>query len=109
MAAVEVTRVWTAFLSLLTALLAALGFRHGTTTATAVPAARPEQPAAPAPAPAPVPVPRKASVRDRSLPPTIKQRIRAEAHGSSPSVRHLPSAAAAEPAPTELPDLALAA
>lgn len=106
MAAVEVSRVWTAFLSLLTALLAALGFRHGTTTASAVPAARPQQPAAPAPAP--VPVPRKASARDRSLPPTIKQRIQAEAHGSSPSVRHLPSAAE-QPAPTGLADLALAA
>jgi hypothetical protein len=106
MAAVEVSRVWTAFLSLLTALLAALGFRSGTTTASAVPAARPQQPAAPAPAP--VPVPRKASARDRSLPPTIKQRIHAEAHGSSPSVRHLPSAAV-QPAPTGLADLALAA
>jgi hypothetical protein len=28
--------------------------------------------------------------KDRSLPPTIKQRIRAEAHGSTPSGRHLP-------------------
>ncbi|WP_240500978.1 DUF6344 domain-containing protein, partial [Streptomyces neyagawaensis] len=27
--------------------------------------------------------------RDRALPPTMKQRIRAEAHGSSPSCRHL--------------------
>ncbi|MFJ8111130.1 DUF6344 domain-containing protein [Streptomyces sp. NPDC096132] len=26
----------------------------------------------------------------RSLPPTIKQRIRAEAHGKSPSCRHRP-------------------
>ncbi|MGW5676441.1 DUF6344 domain-containing protein [Streptomyces sp. NPDC003860] len=30
-----------------------------------------------------------AEARERSLPPTIKQRIRAEAHGSSPSVRKL--------------------
>ncbi|MYT70166.1 MULTISPECIES: DUF6344 domain-containing protein [unclassified Streptomyces] len=28
----------------------------------------------------------------RSLPPTMKQRIRAEAHGSSPSCRHRPPA-----------------
>ncbi|MCX4549446.1 DUF6344 domain-containing protein [Streptomyces sp. NBC_01387] len=28
--------------------------------------------------------------KDRALPPTIKQRIRAEAHGSTPSTRHLP-------------------
>lgn len=27
--------------------------------------------------------------RDRALPPTMKQRIRAEAHGSSPATRHL--------------------
>ncbi|MCK8676258.1 DUF6344 domain-containing protein [Streptomyces lichenis] len=46
--------------------------------------------------------------RDRSLPPTIKQRIRAEAHGSSPSVRHLP-AVAPLPAGMDLADLALAA
>ncbi|MFE4061172.1 DUF6344 domain-containing protein, partial [Streptomyces sp. NPDC059096] len=35
----------------------------------------------------------RALPRARSLPPTIKQRIRAEAHGSSPSVRHLPARA----------------
>ncbi|MFE3741258.1 DUF6344 domain-containing protein, partial [Streptomyces sp. NPDC059134] len=35
----------------------------------------------------------RALPRARSLPPTIKQRIRAEAHGSSPSVRHLPALA----------------
>ncbi|MFI6285713.1 DUF6344 domain-containing protein [Streptomyces sp. NPDC051018] len=32
-----------------------------------------------------------AGARVRSLPPTIKQRIRAEAHGASPSVRKLPA------------------
>ncbi|MEV2201088.1 DUF6344 domain-containing protein [Streptomyces fradiae] len=32
--------------------------------------------------------------RDRALPPTIKQRIRAEAHGASPAVRRLSAAAA---------------
>jgi hypothetical protein len=32
--------------------------------------------------------------RDRSLPPTMKQRIRAEAHGSSPTARTLSGAAA---------------
>lgn len=30
--------------------------------------------------------------RERALPPTIKQRIRAEAHGASPAVRRLPAA-----------------
>ncbi|MDI5961990.1 DUF6344 domain-containing protein [Streptantibioticus silvisoli] len=33
--------------------------------------------------------PRSPLARERSLPPTIKQRIRAEAHGSSPSVRRV--------------------
>ncbi|MET9426195.1 DUF6344 domain-containing protein [Streptomyces sp. NPDC003036] len=94
-------------IALLTALLGALGFGRGTAARTA-----------PAPAAAAsvsgsasvsVPVQRGASpgpVRPRALPPTIKQRIRAEAHGSSPSVRHLPAAAPAEP---DLTDLALAA
>ncbi|SCF86833.1 MULTISPECIES: DUF6344 domain-containing protein, partial [unclassified Streptomyces] len=41
--------------------------------------------------PARASVPRATASRDRSLPPTIKQRINAEAHGSSPSVRHLPA------------------
>ncbi|MBW5484730.1 DUF6344 domain-containing protein [Streptomyces bambusae] len=34
------------------------------------------------------------AVRGGSLPPTIAQRIRAEAHGSSPSVRRSTTAAA---------------
>ncbi|WP_405797035.1 DUF6344 domain-containing protein [Streptomyces sp. NBC_01506] len=35
-------------------------------------------------------LPRSARPADTSRPPTIEQRIRAEAHGSSPSVRRLP-------------------
>ncbi|MFF7714954.1 DUF6344 domain-containing protein [Streptomyces sp. NPDC007988] len=34
---------------------------------------------------------RQRTPRDRALPPTIKQRIRAEAHGASPAVRKVPS------------------
>ncbi|MEU7281380.1 DUF6344 domain-containing protein [Streptomyces sp. NPDC045431] len=98
-------------IALLTALLGALGFGPGTAakaakTAPALPAA---SASASLSASAVVPVQRAASpvrVRPRALPPTIKQRIRAEAHGSSPSVRRLPAAAPAEPDPT---DLALAA
>ncbi len=52
--------------------------------------------------------------RDRALPPTIKQRIRAEAHGASPAVRRLAAAgalAACHPAdpPTPAADRATAA
>ncbi|WP_328328789.1 MULTISPECIES: DUF6344 domain-containing protein [unclassified Streptomyces] len=59
---------------------------------TAPDAAEPA-PAAPAPAPAtvePAQIAWWALPKDRALPPTIKQRIRAEAHGSTPSTRHLP-------------------
>ncbi|MFJ8645306.1 DUF6344 domain-containing protein [Streptomyces sp. NPDC093546] len=94
-------------IALLSALLGALGFGRATAAKTAPAPAT--APAAPASEPVFVPVQRGASpgpVRPRALPPTIKQRIRAEAHGSSPSVRHLPAAAPAEP---DLTDLALAA
>ncbi|MFE2377176.1 DUF6344 domain-containing protein [Streptomyces sp. NPDC059398] len=70
---------------------------------TGIPAVRTAPEAAvPAPAPAPASAERKpvdvepaqvawwALPKDRALPPTIKQRIRAEAHGSTPSTRHLP-------------------
>ncbi|WP_406138277.1 DUF6344 domain-containing protein [Streptomyces sp. NBC_01089] len=69
---------------------------------TGIPAVRTAPEAAePAPAPAPAAAPVPVTVepaqvawwalpKDRALPPTIKQRIRAEAHGSTPSTRHLP-------------------
>ncbi|MFE4590699.1 DUF6344 domain-containing protein [Streptomyces laurentii] len=44
------------------------------------------------------------SGRSHALPPTLKQRIRAEAHGSSPSVRHLRADAHA-PVSTDLAHL----
>ncbi|MEU0273877.1 DUF6344 domain-containing protein [Streptomyces sp. NPDC006307] len=115
MAAVRFTSyVWTLIsplIALLTALLGALGFCRGTAARTApAPASVPAAAASVSgSASVSVPVQRGASpgpVRPRALPPTIKQRIRAEAHGSSPSVRHLPAAAPAEP---NLTDLALAA
>ncbi|MFE2600180.1 DUF6344 domain-containing protein [Streptomyces sp. NPDC057617] len=107
MAALKVKKLWTVFITAFFAVLASLGFSTPAAAAgTAV-----QQPAEqPVPAPAgeaggtaeaaeaadPVPVratvPRAAGAsRDRSLPPTIRQRITAEAHGSSPSVRHLPA------------------
>ncbi|MGA4865556.1 DUF6344 domain-containing protein [Streptomyces lavendulocolor] len=128
MAAVKVTHpvthFWTAFFSLLSAILTSLGLKRtskaaipvyaaGTPAAgatAAAPATPPGSATAPEstygaePAPAAVPAPRcstpvwGAGHDFRSLPPTIKQRIRAEAHGSSPSVRHLPAARIPHPA-----------
>ncbi|MFF8291603.1 DUF6344 domain-containing protein [Streptomyces sp. NPDC016309] len=113
-----VTHFWTAFFSLLSAILTALGVKRtpkaavpvyaaadratATTTITAAGAASGERttagtgagtatPAAAVPAPRHF-APAWAPGRVRSLPPTIKQRIRAEAHGTSPSVRHVPAA-----------------
>ncbi|MFG2329889.1 DUF6344 domain-containing protein [Streptomyces sp. NPDC048604] len=101
MATAKVKQFWTAFVSVLVALLGALGFATPATAAQQAAVSRPEEPAADAvarrvlakvpaqtdrraPASAAAPKARKAS-----LPPTIKQRIRAEAHNATPSVRHL--------------------
>ncbi|MFJ4406864.1 DUF6344 domain-containing protein [Streptomyces sp. NPDC088910] len=110
----NVTAFWSAFVGVLLKLVAGLGFATPARTArvhtaadqaAAVPAAT--VPAATVPAaavaaangtgatPTPtrtpscaalLPAPRPSS---RSLPPTMKQRIRAEAHGSSPSARSI--------------------
>ncbi|WP_175409603.1 DUF6344 domain-containing protein, partial [Streptomyces sp. TRM64462] len=96
-ATVKAKQFWTACVSLLRMLLAVVGHgtpaRAETSVVRVAPAVR--RPAAPAPAPVPAQRTRSSSfaaVRERALPPTIKQRIRAEAHGSSPSVRRLPAA-----------------
>ncbi|MEJ8636130.1 DUF6344 domain-containing protein [Streptomyces sp. NPDC006475] len=119
MAANKVRNLWTAFFSALVALLASVGL---TTVASAA-----QQSAVQTPERADLPrqtrteavrgtVPAQSTrwsptMRDRSLPPTIKQRISAEAHGSSPATRHLPSAesddAAIEPGSDTLADRAL--
>lgn len=92
-----VTSIWTALLAALVALFASLGF--GAKAAPAV--AGVSAPAAPA---TPAVTARRTAVTARrtwrammrggSLPPTIKQRIRAEAHGKTPSVRRSTTAAA---------------
>ncbi|MEV7277112.1 DUF6344 domain-containing protein [Streptomyces sp. NPDC093111] len=99
MATAKVKQFWTAFISVLFALLASLGLA-GTATAAQQPALQQgEEPAVAGGAgtvaarPA-VSVPAQRShqwrtPQGRALPPTIKQRIGAEAHGSSPAVRHL--------------------
>ncbi|MFD8641408.1 DUF6344 domain-containing protein [Streptomyces zaomyceticus] len=101
MATAKVKQFWTAFISVLFALLASVGLA-GTAAATQQPAVQqPEEPAGTAAGTAPVAGERAALASvpaqrahqwpvagDRSLPPTIKQRIAAEAHGSSPASRH---------------------
>ncbi|MFC8282605.1 DUF6344 domain-containing protein [Streptomyces cyaneofuscatus] len=83
--------IWTAFITAFFALLASLGL--ATATASATNAAQPsattqEHTGAKAATPL-APSVRWTLPRDRALPPTMKQRIRAEAHGSSPATRHL--------------------
>ncbi|MET9424342.1 DUF6344 domain-containing protein [Streptomyces sp. NPDC006540] len=98
MATFKVRNLWNAFITAFFALLASVGLT--TAAATAQPAAQsPEEPAdaaRPKALRATVPAQTRRQVtwlaprvRDRSLPPTMKQRISAEAHGSSPAVRHL--------------------
>ncbi|MFG3347736.1 DUF6344 domain-containing protein [Streptomyces sp. NPDC048018] len=100
MATAKVKQFWTALVSVLFALLASLGLATPATAARQPALQQGEEPAlaggaAAAAARPAVPVPAQRTPRDwhtaqgRALPPTIKQRIRAEAHGSSPSVRHL--------------------
>ncbi|PKV86729.1 DUF6344 domain-containing protein [Streptomyces sp. TLI_146] len=91
MATSKLTTWWTALIGALVALLASLGLTGQATAAASVPqqaAAHhrgekllPETPNV-----------RWALPSASALPPTMKQRIRAEAHGSSPSTRHLPGA-----------------
>ena len=90
----KVMKLWTAIVTAFLALCTALGLITTTTATTAAAAAQPEsstrtgtaQRTAPT-----IPAPRHwAWSYSRALPPTMKQRIRAEAHGKSPSCRHRP-------------------
>ncbi|MFF0480485.1 DUF6344 domain-containing protein [Streptomyces sp. NPDC004435] len=117
MATAKVKQFWTAFISVLFALLASVGLAAPAAAQGQAPVTQPEEPAAPA---APAAAPRTttaaatrqaepwAPVRQGSLPPTIKQRIGAEAHGSSPAVRQLRAATPLASDPAALTDLALA-
>ncbi|MFB7025418.1 MULTISPECIES: DUF6344 domain-containing protein [unclassified Streptomyces] len=123
MATAKVKQFWAAFISVLFALLASVGLA-GTAAAAQQPAVQqPEEPVAPAAATtasaagerASASVPAQRAHRwpllagDRSLPPTIKQRIAAEAHGSSPTARQRSAVpAAVESDPVALTELALA-
>jgi uncharacterized protein DUF6344 len=96
-------KLWTSFVTALLTLCTTLGLIT-VTTATAAEAqtepahedtARTTPPATRTPAVHP-PLPRA-----RALPPTMKQRIGAEAHGKSPSCRHRPLDDSAEAEPDD--------
>ncbi|MEU3603978.1 DUF6344 domain-containing protein [Streptomyces sp. NPDC035033] len=122
MAAAKVKQFWTAFISVLFALLASVGLAAPAAAQGQAPVSQPEEPATPAAPAAPVAAAERAATIGQqrraepwyplpqgSLPPTIKQRIAAEAHGSSPSARHLRAAAPLAGDPVALTELALAA
>ncbi|MEV6198548.1 DUF6344 domain-containing protein [Streptomyces sp. NPDC051771] len=120
MATAKVKQFWTAFISVLFALLASVGLAAPAAAQGQAPVTQPEEPAAPAATVTAVTAERAATVvaqrraepwaplRRGSLPPTIKQRIGAEAHGSAPASRTLRSAAPLASDPAELTRLALA-
>lgn len=101
MAALKVRNLWTAFVTAFFALLASVGLTTATATAaTPQPAvATPDEPAragvrttgtgVPEQIRMAVPQRLPAARGSRSLPPTMKQRIGAEAHGASPATRRL--------------------
>ncbi|MFF1480681.1 DUF6344 domain-containing protein [Streptomyces sp. NPDC058301] len=91
MATSKLTTWWTALIGAFVALFSFLGLAGQATAAASVPQQgavhhRSENLAAE------TPNVRWALPSASALPPTMKQRIRAEAHGSSPSTRHLPTA-----------------
>ncbi|WEH16737.1 DUF6344 domain-containing protein [Streptomyces sp. VNUA24] len=85
MAQNKVMKLWTAVVTAVLALCTALGLITTTASAAVPQTGTTRNCAAPTTLPATaLPV----RPHDRALPPTMKQRIRAEAHGSSPSCRH---------------------
>lgn len=90
MATSKLTTWWTALIGALVALLASLGLA-GHATAAAPSASVPQHDVTynrSEPATSVAPAVQWALPAASALPPTMKQRIRAEAHGSSPSSRH---------------------
>jgi hypothetical protein len=94
MAQNKVMKLWTAIVTAFLALLAALGLVATTaTTAVAQTEATGNRENANAHhVTMPTPSQHWSWSHARALPPTMKQRIRAEAHGKSPSCRHRPLA-----------------
>lgn len=110
MARNQVKQLWTVIVTAFLALCTALGLIT-TTAAAAVPQTEParnsgtgevESPQVTIPAQSPWSRSPWSGSHARALPPTMKQRIHAEAHGKSPSCRHRPlpeAEAAAEAVP----------
>ncbi|MCH5672582.1 DUF6344 domain-containing protein [Streptomyces gilvus] len=92
MARNQVMKLWTTIVTVFLALCAALGL--ATSTATAAVAQTEATGNSTGGAAHPVTMPTTSQHWSwffaRALPPTMKQRIRAEAHGKSPSCRHRP-------------------
>lgn len=92
MSATKAMKLWTTIVTAVLALFATLGL---TSTATAAaPAQQATNASATCTETASLPAPMAAlwaAAYERYLPPTMKQRIRAEAHGATPSCRHLPA------------------
>ncbi|WJV47516.1 DUF6344 domain-containing protein [Streptomyces flavofungini] len=89
MTATKATKLWTALVTAVLALFATLGLASTATAAAPAHQATTTCESAVSPT-APFAALWQAAY-ERSLPPTMKQRIRAEAHGSTPSCRHLPT------------------
>lgn len=99
MARNKVMKLWTAVITAFIALCTTLGLVTTAGAATPVPQTEPVRKASPTVA-APT-MPHWAWSFSRTLPPTMKQRIHAEAHGSSPSCRHRPPADVDTPSENE--------
>ncbi|WP_033223338.1 DUF6344 domain-containing protein [Streptomyces virginiae] len=91
------TSIWTSVLAVLMAVLSGFGLAVKSAPAAAALAAAGTEGAEATAVRRPAVAARRswrAMMRGGSLPPTIKQRIRAEAHGKTPSVRRSTTAAA---------------
>ncbi|MGW2030801.1 MULTISPECIES: DUF6344 domain-containing protein [Streptomyces] len=91
----KVMKLWTAIVTAFLALCTALGLVSATTTTAAAAAPRTETPStdtgtAHRTTPTIPAMRQRAWSHARALPPTMKQRIRAEAHGKTPGCRHRP-------------------
>ncbi|MBC7270147.1 MAG: hypothetical protein H5T76_15810 [Streptomyces sp.] len=92
MARTKVMKLWNVLVTAFIALCTTLGLVT-TTAAAAVPQSEPTRNSTAdllPPTTAPAATPGWVWSHARALPPTMKQRIRAEAHGKTPSCRHLP-------------------
>ncbi|MFF8730074.1 DUF6344 domain-containing protein [Streptomyces sp. NPDC015171] len=86
----KVMKLWTAIVTAFLALCTALGFASAATAAPAGPRTESRTGTALRTIPTVPAAHHWVWSQARALPPTMKQRIRAEAHGKSPSCRHRP-------------------